>query len=460
MMMLALGSPTSAQDTRPTFQANWQSLNSRQSPAWFGQAKFGIFIHWGVYSVPAICDTSTYAEWYQYWYNHDSHNGLVRKFQDRWYGKDFKYRDFAPQFRAELWQPTQWAELFKRSGTRYVVLVSKHHDGFAMWPSDLASSTRGYPWNSVQTGPQRDICGELAEAVRAAGLKMGFYYSFMEWENPLFDSDREAYVQQHMIPQIKDLITRYKPAVFWPDGEWEQLDSVWHSPEILAWIYNHCENPDELVVNDRWGKGLRGRVGDFYTTEYGSVGGDSPGLADPNKPFEECRGIGHSFALNRLEGYDAYLSREQAVQLLIDKVSRGGNLLLDLGPTADGRIPLIQQDRIIAIGDWLAVNGESIYESRKGPLQSLPWGRSTAKDKTIYLHVFNWPANDQLEVDGVQTTVQRASLLNDPTRSLEVQQTSTGHLTIDLRGHHPYPNCSVIKLEFNEAPKVTPATDS
>jgi len=460
VVLLVLGgsmmSPICAQTQRESFEPNWTSLNARQSPAWFADAKFGIFIHWGVYSVPAICDTSTYAEWYHWWYKTNSHKGLVRKFHDKWYGKDFAYKDFAPMFRAELWNPEDWAKLFKRAGAKYVVLVSKHHDGYALWPSQHASANHGRPWNSVEVGPKRDLCGELSQAVRTQGLKMGFYFSFMEWDNPLYDTDKERYVQEHMIPQIKDLVTRYTPAIVWPDGEWNHPDTLWRSPEILAWIYNNCKNPEELVVNDRWGKALRGQTGDYYTTEYGHVGGGSPGLKDPNKPFEECRGIGGSFALNRLENYDAYLTRTALVQLLIEKVSRGGSLLLNLGPTADGRIPVIQQDRLVALGKWLQVNGEAIYGTRKGKFQDLPWGKSTTKGHTIYLHVFDWPVDHSLELAGLMTKVKRAYLLHDAQqRDLKLRGNGTGQLSIDLLGYHAHPYASVIALDLESAPLVS-----
>jgi len=453
---LCLGFSGRANEERQRFEPTWESLNARRCPGWFADAKFGIFIHWGVYSVPALCDTSTYSEWYWWWYKTNSHNGLVRNYHDKWYGADFKYQDFAPQFKAELWDPDAWAKLFKRAGAKYVVLVSKHHDGYALWPSEHASQTRGYPWNSLETGPRRDICGALSEAVRRQGLKMGFYYSFMEWENPLYDADKKRYVAEHMIPQIKDLVQRYRPAVIWPDGEWDHPDTLWRSPEILAWIYNHCDNPDELVVNDRWGRALRGQSGDYYTTEYGHVGGGSPGLKDPNKPFEECRGIGGSFAFNRLENYDQYLTREGLVQLLIEKVSRGGGLLLNLGPTADGRIPVIQQDRLVALGQWLAVHGEAIYGTRKGRFQHLPWGKSTTKGKTVYLHVFDWPADHRLEVEGLVTPVKRAYLLHDgERRPLKVTRDGSGTLSIDLLGYHPFAYASVIALECESEPVVS-----
>jgi alpha-L-fucosidase len=458
-LILAGGSLPAAEE-RPVFEANWESLNSRETPAWFRDAKFGIFIHWGVYSVPAICDKSTYSEWYWHWLRTKSHNGFVSDFHEKWYGKDFAYQDFAPQFRAELWNPQEWAQLFKRAGARYVVLVSKHHDGFALWPSTHASATRGYAWNSMEVGPQRDLCGELSRAVRAEDLKMGFYYSLLEWENPLYASDKARYVEEHMIPQMKDLVARYQPAVLWPDGEWDHPDTLWRSEETLAWFYNHVKNYEEFTVNDRWGHALRGQVGDYYTTEYGNIGAGSPGLKE-GKPFEECRGIGHSFAFNRLENYDDYQTRESLVRMFIRLVSQGGNLLLNIGPDADGTIPVIMQDRLIAIGDWLEVNGEAIYGTREGLLSDLPWGVSTTRGRTLYLHVFDWPADDTLEVPGLLSTVSRARLLHGPgDHTLELAGNGTGELRINLQGYHPFSHASVIALEFDEDPQVAaPAPD-
>ncbi|MBQ72558.1 MAG: alpha-L-fucosidase, partial [Planctomycetaceae bacterium] len=343
------------------FDPSWESLETHPTPEWFEDGKFGIFIHWGVYSVPSFCDTSTYSEWYQWWLNTNSHGGKVTRFHADNYGEDFLYRDFAPMFRAEMFDPAEWASIFRRSGAEYIVITSKHHDGFCLWDSEVASEVRGYPWNSVETGPKRDLIGDLFDACREEGVRPGLYYSFMEWENPLYDrEDKSEYVDRVMIPQIKDLIERYEPAVFWPDGEWDHPDEMWKSTETLEWIYENAANPDEIVVNDRWGRGLRGQVGDYTTTEYDNLGNSGGKEMRKHRPFEECRGIGHSFAFNRAENYDIYDSRTACVQRLIDLVSRGGVLLLDIGPTADGRIPLIMVDRLLAIGDWLEVNGEAI----------------------------------------------------------------------------------------------------
>ncbi|MDG2022318.1 MAG: alpha-L-fucosidase [Phycisphaerales bacterium] len=457
--ILALVVATAAVSTEPPveYEPDWASLETHPTPEWFEDAKFGIFIHWGVYSVPSFCDTSTYSEWYQHWLNTDSHGGKVTKFHAENYGEDFKYREFAPMFRAEMWDPAEWASIFKRSGAEYIVITSKHHDGFCLWPSDVASEVRGYPWDSVQTGPQRDLLGELFEACRDEGVRPGLYYSFMEWESPLYSkSDKSEYVDTLMIPQIKDLIERYQPAVFWPDGEWDHPDTMWKSPEILEWIYENAANPEEIVVNDRWGRGLRGQVGDYTTTEYDNLGNSSGKGMRKTRPFEECRGVGHSFAFNRAENYDIYDSRTVCVQRLIDLVSRGGVLLLDIGPTADGRIPLIMVDRLLAIGDWLAVNGEAIKGTRRSPFRDLPWGRATVKGDDLYLHVFDWPADDRLEVPGLISSVARATMLGDRQagRVLAVEDSDGPGVVIDLAGLHPFEHATVIKLELDGPPKV------
>ncbi|MBK8096741.1 MAG: alpha-L-fucosidase [Planctomycetes bacterium] len=374
----------------------WDQLDARPIPSWFQDAKFGIFIHWGVYSVPSYCHTSTYSEWYQHWLDTNSHDGFVTKFHERVYGKDFTYRDFAPQFRAELWDPAEWAKIFQRAGADYIVITSKHHDGYALWPDAVGSAVRGYPWNAQAIGPERDLLGELAAAVRKEGIRFGLYYSFLEWHNPLFDKDKPAYVDQVVFPQVKDLIARYQPSVFWPDGEWEHPDTLWRSRELVHWLRENAPNRGELVVNDRWGKGCRGEHGDYYTTEYGGYGGSKTYLGQ--KPFEECRGIGHSFAFNRAEGYDLYLSRTECVRTLIDLVSRGGKLLLDIGPDGDGTIPLIMVDRLLAIGDWLKVHGEAITGCDRSPFLQTPWGRATQKGDTVYLQVYDWPRDGILAV--------------------------------------------------------------
>jgi alpha-L-fucosidase len=352
-----------------TYQPAWDSLDQRATPAWFTDAKFGIFIHWGVYSVPSyapvIPGKLAYAEWYWNALTEGKNDPKASAIQtgtwayhQKQYGADFPYQDFAPQFRAELFDPDHWADVFARSGAKYVALTSKHHEGFALWPSKEASATWGRPWNAVETGPKRDLLGDLSDAVRRKGLRMGVYYSLYEWYNPLWLSDKPRYVKEHMIPQFKDLVTHYKPAIIFSDGEWEMSSAEWHSPEMLAWLFNESPVKDEVVVNDRWGKETRHKHGGYWTTEY------TPGMSGMDHPWEESRGMGFSYGYNRAERLEHYHTGHELVVMLSDLVSRGGNLLLDIGPAADGTIPVIMEERLIQMGDWLKINGEAIYGTK------------------------------------------------------------------------------------------------
>jgi len=373
------------------YQPNWDSLDRRPTPSWFSDAKFGIFIHWGVYSVPAYAPVLpgklAYAEWYWHAITEGRKSGAGPvdagswEYHQRVYGPEFPYQNFAPSFRAELFDPEHWADVFQRSGARYVVLTSKHHEGFALWPSREASATWGRPWNSVETGPHRDLAGDLAAAVRAAGLKMGFYYSLYEWYNPLWLSDKPRYVREHMTPQFKDLVMRYQPALIFGDGEWDLSSAQWHTPELLAWLYNESPARDDVVVNDRWGKETRHKHGGYWTTEY------TPGLSGMDHPWEENRGMGFSFGYNRAERLEHYHTGRELVLILVDLVSRGGNLLLDIGPAADGTIPVIMEERLLQIGDWLKVNGEAIYAT--GPWKITRQWSAGEVPKISYSREFN-----------------------------------------------------------------------
>lgn len=376
-----------------TYKAEWASLDQRPAPAWFSNAKFGIFIHWGLYSVPAWATDSyadgfgsNYAEWY--WQRLNARQLKIHpefvSFHERVYGKDFKYPSFAERFRCEMFDPAKWAGLFKKSGARYVVMTSKHHDGYCLWPSGQA-----WNWNSVSTGPGRDLVRLVTDAVRAEGLRMGLYYSLYEWYNPLYLQNVDRYVDQHMIPQFKDLVTQYQPDVLWLDGDWEHPASTWKTASLCAWLFNEASNKEEVVINDRLGSDVHSRHGSFQTSEYGR------NQLIAGKPWEETRGIGQSFGYNRNENLADYATSKELVHELIQTVARGGNFLLNIGPAADGTIPVIMQQRLMDIGVWLEVNGDAIYDTQPWQAKTMSYDSLstlfyTSKGREVYVLSTDW----------------------------------------------------------------------
>jgi len=414
IVIILFGHSLSAQ-----IEPNWESINERGYPQWFSDAKLGIFIHWGLYSVPAYASLEGYAEWY---YRGLMTNDDRKAFQERIYGKDFQYEDFAPMWKAELWNPDEWAELFKNSGAKYVLLVSKHHDGFCLWPSQYAPN-----WNSVELGPHRDICGELTEAVRKQGLKMGFYYSLPEWKSDIHrwyidpDDQISTYVDTHMIPQFKELVTRYHPTVLFTDGEWRNNAQQWHATELISWYYNTVG--EDAIVNDRWGDGQQHG---FRTPEY------SAGITLTDRPWAECRGLGRSFGLNRNEPLDNYMTSDELIRHFCILVAAGGGMTLNVGPAADGKIPLLQQERLLDLGRWLHVNGEAIYGTR--PYKKFYEMRPVTivrNDKEIN---FDWKRNSPdpaISCDHFQARWRGEFFCPDDTYTFEIQTEDKAKLVID-----------------------------
>jgi alpha-L-fucosidase len=367
---------TAMQVAAQPYQPNWQSLDKRPTPVWFKDAKFGIFIHWGVYAVPGWCTKGNYAEWYQY--GLQTNDTARQQFHAAKFGNR-SYYDLATDFKAELYNPDEWAKLFERSGAKYIVLTSKHHDGFALWPSKEANTTWGFPWNAVDAGPKRDLLGDLFKAVRKTSVRAGMYYSLYEWFNPLWKSDPAKFAATHTWPQMKDLINTYQPDVFWTDGDWDAPPETWKSQEFLSWVYNESPVKDKIVVNDRWGKDVRFKHGGIFTPEY------QPDMDFPNHDWEESRGMGFSYGYNREEDAWDYNSTQSLIIALIDKVSRGGNFLLDIGPDEHGKIPPIMQERLLQMGEWLQINGAAIYNTRRWK-QPFQWseGRKDYKYKNAH----------------------------------------------------------------------------
>ena len=402
------------------YENNWASLNTRPVPQWFADAKFGVFIHWGLYSVPSFTKNGDYAEWYAK--QLESGSEEVRAFHERVYpGK--KYEDFVSDFKAELFDADRWADLFQKAGAKYINFVSKHHDGFCMYKSDYA-----WNWNSVDVGPHRDFCAELKQALAYTDVRFGVYHSVYEWYNPLMKVPEE-YALKHLLPMLRELILKYEPATLFTDGEWDQESSVWHATDFLTWLYNESPVREFIVPNDRWGKETRGRLGGNFTTEYGEIcNGKKIEDVVLDRPFEECRGIGRSFGLNRIEGTRDYLSAKELLTMLCDLVSKGGNFLLNIGPCADGTIPVIMEERLLQMGAWLKINGEAIYGTRPHAVSSVPGIYYTKKGGSVYAISERFPFDSLLlpEIpyrDGMRVTLLCApdapiSAVNDHGRLL------------------------------------------
>jgi alpha-L-fucosidase len=376
---LSFGAPASA-PTPTHYEPTLESLDQHPLPQWYAGAKLGIFIHWGLYSVPGWAplthpdhDFSSndyikydpYAEWYLNTMRIDG--SPTQAYHKEHYGANFGYYDFAPTFNRESkkWNPDKMAAIFRDAGARYVVLTSKHHEGFTLWPSTTPNPSPTVPLNARHA--ERDIVGELTTAVQKQGLKMGLYYSGgYDWTfntGPIqVNSDYDAVKPQsdaygkYAFAQIHELIDRYHPAVLWNDIDWPKTGNAL---QVEADYYNAI--PDG-VIDDRFGI----KHFDFTSPEYEKKDQIS------EKKWEECRGLGRSFGYNRAEGEKETIAPGELIALLVDIVSKNGNLLLDVGPEADGTIPPVQMERLQALGAWLKQNGEAIYDTT-------PWTEAVGK---------------------------------------------------------------------------------
>lgn len=373
------------------YSPSWDSLDTRPLPKWFDEYKVGIFIHWGVFSVPSF-----HSEWFwNYWKSNDSE---IVQFMEQNYPPDFTYQEFARDFTAEFFNPAQWADLFAKSGAKYVVLTSKHHEGFTMWPSKYS-----YSWNSKDIGPHRDIVGELSHHVRNKGLDFGVYHSLYEWFNPMYLNDKKNnfktknFVYNKALPEMIELIEGYQPSILWSDGDWEATDTYWNSTEFLAWLYNESPVKDRVVVNDRWGIGIPCKHGDFYNC----ADRYNPGVLQSHK-WENAMTIDkQSWGYRRNAKLSEYMTIHEIITTMAVTVSCGGNILINIGPTKDGIITPIFEERLTQLGEWLSINGEAIYKSKPWQYQndtttSGVW--YTTKENSVYAIVLYWPEENELSL--------------------------------------------------------------
>jgi alpha-L-fucosidase len=432
-----------------------QQVAKDERMEWWREARFGMFIHWGVYAVPA-----------------GTHNGQRINRIGEWIMNRGKipvaeYRAYARQFNPVKYDADTWVRMAKDAGMKYIVITSKHHDGFALFDSKVTT------WDMVDATPYgKDLIKPLAEACRKHGIKLGLYYSHAQdwvnpggaaarkktsegWANP--DSARiDAYTETHSghwdpaqttktmeeyindiaVPQVKEILTRYGDiAVLWWDTPTGMTDEFAEKFKALLPLQ------PRMITNDRLKR--PNYPGDFKTPEQ-----RIPDLSElDGKDWETC------MTMNGTWGYKSYddkwKSTETLIRNLLDIASKGGNYLLNVGPRADGEFPAESIERLKAIGAWMKVNGEAIYGTQASPLAALSWGRCTRKEHngntTLYLSVFDWPADGKLIVPGFHNEVNRAVLLASSkklTTSIDKDQ-----LVITLPAQAPDTIAAVIKVE-------------
>ncbi len=377
----------------------------REVPEWFLDAKLGFMVSWGAFSVPAwgepIGELGTIDDWKE-WFKHNPYaewyyntirieGSPAREFHKKNFN-DCDYDDLLDLWKAEKFQPDEWAKLFAYAGAQYIVPLSKHHDGITLWDAP-GTGTR----NTVHRGPKRDLIGDIATAVRKAGIRFAVYYSGgLDWEvtktlPAISDNNQggggmqrptDAAYSMYAYKHVIDLIDRYKPDVLWNDIEWPDFSKREGEYSLAALFDYYYKAVPHGVVNDRWGKETHS---DYETSEYQYMA-DSENAA----AWENCRGIGLSFGYNQVESEQHSLNTESALRHFLDIVSRGGNFLLNVGPTASGEIPEIQKKVLMGLGDWMAINSGAVYATRaikEIPATDTPWVRWAKKGNSVFAYI-------------------------------------------------------------------------
>ena len=425
--LMAEETPSAAPTETPEHKA--------QRLAWFREARFGMFIHWGVYAVPA----GTYKD--------KQIGGIGEWIMEKGQIPVAEYKAFAKDFTASKYDPEKWAALAKRAGMRYVVITSKHHDGLTLF--DSAASD----WNTVKaSAAKRDLIAPLEKAVRGQGLRFGLYYSqAQDWTNPgggaykkkwdpAQEGDYDQYLTKVAVPQVEELLAKFRPDLVW----WDTPAQM--TPARAAYFAPVLAKYPDLVMNNRLGGGVKG---DCETPEQ-----HIPPRGFPGRDFEVC------MTMNDTWGFKSYDNKwkpvRQIIQHLSDIASKGGNFLLNVGPTAEGEIPVASIERLEAVGKWMDVYGNAIHGSQASPfIRRLTWGRVTRKadadgvGETLFLHVWDWPKNGKLVLPQAGQAGTTAELMAGKVAVPTAQQGSDLELTVPATA--PDADVSVIALHLPKA---------
>ena len=428
---------------------------------WWHDAHFGLFVHYGLYSV---CGGE--------WKGKKAGGGV------EWIQKGAKVlpdeyeKVLVPQFKPKKGFATEWAKMAKRAGCKNLVFTTKHHEGFALFDSKLTTF-------DAKDACGRDLVKEIVQALRKEGLRVGFYHSLIDWHHPQAYADhgiatvsgtsnegrKNSVYVDYLHAQVKELMTNYGQIdeLWWDWSSKEIQGEKWRSDDLIKMIRTYQPN---IVMNNRLYAGSAGwtfnwektilvdpKYGDFCTPEQHSKNDGKEALS-----WESCMTLNRSWGYSKFD--HSWKSSKKLIQTLVDIVSRGGNFLLNIGPMADGTIPPESIERLEKMGDWMKVNGESIYGTHASIIGKPKWGRSTTKTAKngavrIYLHIFNWPKDGHLTVQGVSTLPQSVMLLTSKgLKKISVKKKGSD-LLLTLPAHAPDSNASVIALTFKKAPHIT-----
>jgi alpha-L-fucosidase len=439
----------------PDLTASTKNYHTDETPfekhkrlEWFREARFGMFIHWGLYAVPA-----------------GEHRGItsggISSYIQDWANipRD-EYAEFAKGFNPVDFDASAWAQLAQDAGQKYLVITAKHHEGFCTYDSAFTD------FDVVDATPYgRDIMAELSRECKKRGIHFGVYYSIPDWhdesqfteiegkhrtsgtfKNKILPDKKPAYVQ-YMKDQLRELVEKYDPEIIWFDGEWVD----WWSSDEGKDLYNYVRNlKPEILVNNRADKERqvpptnddRAYAGDFGTPEQ-----EIPATGIPGKDWETCMTMNNTWGYKHYD--DQWKSTQVLLRNLIDIVSKGGNYLLNVGPMSNGRIPEASITRLREMGAWLKANGEAIYGTSASPF-AVPWGRITQKENKLYLHIFDWPSNPEnvLELPALDNVAEKASVLgHQEAHVVVVQSPSLLHLDLPERSMDPIATVVVLELD-------------